>query len=66
MFDRLLGRCNDVGLLAEEYDTVTQRLVGISPRFFPILRLSIRRTIVHATKPCEQRSGNLRLAEAAE
>jgi GH15 family glucan-1,4-alpha-glucosidase len=67
MFDRLLGLCNDVGLLAEEYDTVTQRLVGNFPQAFShIALINTAHNIVHAIKPCEQRSGNLRLAEAAE
>ena len=33
-FERLLGLCNDVGLLAEEYDPVAQRLVGNFPQAF--------------------------------
>jgi GH15 family glucan-1,4-alpha-glucosidase len=32
LFDRLLALCNDVGLLAEEYDTVAQRMVGNFPQ----------------------------------
>lgn len=67
MFDRLLGLCNDVGFLAEEYDTVAQRLVGNFPQAFSHIALvNTAHNIVHATKPCEQRSGNARLAEAAE
>ena len=31
-----------------------------------IALINTAHNIVHATKPCEQRSGNLRLAEAAE
>src|SRR5262249_19091224 len=34
LFERLLGLCNDVGLLAEEYDTETRRLVGNFPQAF--------------------------------
>jgi GH15 family glucan-1,4-alpha-glucosidase len=34
LFERLLGLCNDVGLLAEEYDTGRQRLVGNFPQAF--------------------------------
>ena len=33
-FERLLGLCNDVGLLAEEYDPGAQRLVGNFPQAF--------------------------------
>jgi GH15 family glucan-1,4-alpha-glucosidase len=32
LFDRLLALCNDVGLLAEEYDTDAQRMVGNFPQ----------------------------------
>jgi hypothetical protein len=31
IFERLLGLCNDVGLLSEEYDPATDRLVGNFP-----------------------------------
>jgi GH15 family glucan-1,4-alpha-glucosidase len=34
VFERLLGLCNDVGLLAEEYDTRGRRLVGNFPQAF--------------------------------
>jgi GH15 family glucan-1,4-alpha-glucosidase len=34
LFERLTGLCNDVGLLAEEYDPVAQRLVGNFPQAF--------------------------------
>jgi GH15 family glucan-1,4-alpha-glucosidase len=34
LFDRLLGLCNDVGLLAEEYDAKAGRLVGNFPQAF--------------------------------
>ena len=34
MFERLLGLCNDVGLLSEEYDTKAGRLVGNFPQAF--------------------------------
>jgi glucoamylase len=34
LFGRLLGLCNDVGLLAEEYDTATHRQVGNFPQAF--------------------------------
>ncbi len=34
LFERLLGLCNDVGLLSEEYDTRTNRLVGNFPQAF--------------------------------
>ncbi len=34
MFERLIGLANDVGLLAEEYDTVAKRQVGNFPQAF--------------------------------
>jgi GH15 family glucan-1,4-alpha-glucosidase len=67
LFDRLVGLCNDVGLLAEEYDTAAQRLVGNFPQAFSHIALvNTAHNIAHPTKPCEQRSGSVRLTEAAE
>jgi len=34
LFERLLGLCNDVGLLAEEYDPATKRHLGNFPQAF--------------------------------
>jgi GH15 family glucan-1,4-alpha-glucosidase len=34
LFERLIGLCNDVGLLAEEYDTVNRRHLGNFPQAF--------------------------------
>jgi GH15 family glucan-1,4-alpha-glucosidase len=34
LFDRLVGLCNDVGLLSEEYDPRAKRLVGNFPQAF--------------------------------
>jgi GH15 family glucan-1,4-alpha-glucosidase len=39
MFERLLGLCNDVGLLAEEYDPVARRHLGNFPQAFSHLAL---------------------------
>jgi len=39
LFDRLLGFCNDVGLLAEEYDPVAKRQLGNFPQAFSHLAL---------------------------
>jgi len=39
MFGRLLGLCNDVGLLAEEYDPVGRRQLGNFPQAFSHLAL---------------------------
>jgi GH15 family glucan-1,4-alpha-glucosidase len=67
LFDRLVGLCNDVGLLAEEYDTGAQRLVGNFPQAFSHIALvNTAHNLAHEQKPCEQRSGNARLPRAAE
>jgi len=39
LFDQLLGYCNDVGLLAEEYDPVAKRQLGNFPQAFSHLAL---------------------------
>jgi GH15 family glucan-1,4-alpha-glucosidase len=39
LFERLLGLCNDVGLLAEEYDPVARRQLGNFPQAFSHLAL---------------------------
>jgi len=39
LFERLLGLCNDVGLLSEEYDVKSRRLVGNFPQAFSHLAL---------------------------
>jgi GH15 family glucan-1,4-alpha-glucosidase len=58
LFKRLVGLCNDVGLLSEEYDPGAQRLVGNFPQAFSHIALvNTAHNIAAATKPCEQRSG---------
>jgi GH15 family glucan-1,4-alpha-glucosidase len=67
LFERLVGLGNDVGLLAEEYDTGAQRFVGNFPQAFSHIALvNTAHNIATTTKPCEQRSGNARLAEVTE
>jgi GH15 family glucan-1,4-alpha-glucosidase len=34
LFDRLLSRCNDVGLLAEVFDLLTGRMLGNFPQAY--------------------------------
>jgi hypothetical protein len=54
--------CNDVGLLAEEYDIDARRLLGNFPQAFSHIALvNTAYNVGHATKPCEQRSGYRRL-----
>jgi len=61
LFDRLVGLCNDVGLLAEEYDWRVRCAVGNFPQAFSHVALVNTAYNIGATsKPCEQRSGNPR------
>ncbi|HET9902572.1 MAG TPA: glycoside hydrolase family 15 protein [Xanthobacteraceae bacterium] len=56
LFRRLIGLCNDVGLLSEEYDTATGRLVGNFPQAFSHVALvNTAANLSRATKPSEQR-----------
>jgi GH15 family glucan-1,4-alpha-glucosidase len=57
LFERMLGLANDVGLLAEEYDTRQRRLVGNFPQAFSHLSLiSTAFNLAAAQKPAQQRS----------
>jgi GH15 family glucan-1,4-alpha-glucosidase len=57
LFERLLGLCNDVGLLSEEYDAKRRRLSGNFPQAFShVALLSTALNLSHSAKPCEQRS----------
>jgi GH15 family glucan-1,4-alpha-glucosidase len=57
LFDRLLAIRNDVGLLAEEYDTRLGRLVGNFPQAFSHISLiDTAYNLTQATKPAEQRA----------
>ena len=62
LFKRLIGLCNDVGLLAEEYDVGVRRLLGNFPQAFShIALINTAYNLDHAAKPCEQRSGHKRI-----
>ena len=57
LFERLLGFCNDLGLLAEEYDPKQKRLAGNFPQALShIALLSTALNLTHRLKPSEQRS----------
>jgi GH15 family glucan-1,4-alpha-glucosidase len=57
LFDRLLGLRNDVGLLSEEYDPRTQRLVGNFPQAFThVALINSGLNLTRADKPAEQRA----------
>jgi GH15 family glucan-1,4-alpha-glucosidase len=57
LFERLLALRNDVGLLAEQYDTDAKRLVGNFPQAFSHIALvNSAHNLGHPSKPAEQRS----------
>jgi GH15 family glucan-1,4-alpha-glucosidase len=67
LFERLLTLCNELGLLSEEYDPAGKRLLGNFPQAFSHIALvNTAHNLDRAEKPCEQRSGNVSLAAAAE
>ena len=56
LFERLAGLANDVGLLAEEYDTRRRRLVGNFPQAFShIALINTAHNLARGNKPAEQR-----------
>jgi GH15 family glucan-1,4-alpha-glucosidase len=58
LFERLLTIRNDVGLLAEEYDPASGRLVGNFPQAFSHVALvNTAHNLARAQKPARQRSG---------
>ena len=60
LFERLLSLRNDVGLLAEEYDTSAGRQVGNFPQAFShISLLNTAQNLSRTNKPAEQRSGEI-------
>jgi GH15 family glucan-1,4-alpha-glucosidase len=66
LFDRLVGLCNDVGLLAEEYDVETDRLVGNFPQAFSHVALvTTAHNLKRAHKPAEQRAGHAQVNHGA-
>jgi GH15 family glucan-1,4-alpha-glucosidase len=66
LFERLVGLCNDVGLLAEEYDPGAQRAVGNFPQAFSHIALvNTAYNIAAGSKPCQQRSGNQSVTAAS-
>jgi GH15 family glucan-1,4-alpha-glucosidase len=57
LFRRLVGLCNEVGLLSEEYDPHSKRLVGNFPQAFSHLALiNSAYNLTRATKPVRQRA----------
>jgi GH15 family glucan-1,4-alpha-glucosidase len=61
LFDRLLSLRNDLGLLAEEYDTRSHRMVGNFPQAFShIALINSANNLWEHEKPAEHRSGHKR------
>jgi GH15 family glucan-1,4-alpha-glucosidase len=57
LFERLLALRNDVGLLSEEFDTHSGRLVGNFPQAFSHIALvNTAHNLARAEKPAQQRS----------
>jgi len=57
MFERLLGLCNDVGLLSEEYDPSARRLVGNFPQAFSHVGLiNTARNLTEPAGPAHERA----------
>ena len=57
LFERLIALCNDVGLLAEEYDPVAKRQIGNFPQAFSHLALiNSARNLSAAKGPAQKRS----------
>jgi GH15 family glucan-1,4-alpha-glucosidase len=57
LFERLLSRCNDVGLLAEEFDPVAGRMLGNFPQAYSHVGLiNCALNLSRITSPAEQRA----------
>lgn len=57
LFDRLLSRCNDVGLLAEEFDPLTGRMLGNFPQAYSHVGLiNCALNLSRQTGPAEERA----------
>ncbi|MGZ5180649.1 MAG: glycoside hydrolase family 15 protein [Ramlibacter sp.] len=57
MYERLLGLCNDVGLLSEEYDPVAQRMLGNFPQAFSHIGIvNSALNLVRAEGPAKSRA----------
>jgi GH15 family glucan-1,4-alpha-glucosidase len=57
LFDRLVGLCNDIGLLSEEYDAAERRLVGNFPQAFShVALINTAHNLSRASKPADQRA----------
>jgi GH15 family glucan-1,4-alpha-glucosidase len=63
LFERLLSRCNDVGLLAEEIDPMTGRMLGNFPQAYSHVGLiNCALNLSRQTGPAEERAERMPLA----
>ena len=65
LIERLIGICNDLGLIAEEYDVTAKRLVGNFPQAFS--HVTLVNTILNYSRahgPARERSEKSALARA--
>jgi GH15 family glucan-1,4-alpha-glucosidase len=59
LFERLLGLCNDVGLLAEEFEPISGRFLGNFPQAFSHVGLiNTALNLVDAFGPARERAGD--------
>ena len=59
LFERLLAHCNDVGLLAEEFDPLTGRMLGNFPQAYSHVGLiNCALNLSRRTGPAEQRAAS--------
>ncbi|HEY3808709.1 MAG TPA: glycoside hydrolase family 15 protein [Steroidobacteraceae bacterium] len=57
LFERLIGLCNDVGLLAEQYDSRRATFLGNFPQAFShVALINTAYNLGHATNPARQRT----------
>jgi GH15 family glucan-1,4-alpha-glucosidase len=56
LFERLLGLCNDLGLLAEQYDPMLRRQLGNFPQAFShVMLINTARNLAREHGPAEER-----------
>jgi GH15 family glucan-1,4-alpha-glucosidase len=57
LFERLVGLCNDLGLLAEEYDPIAKRMLGNFPQAFShVALINTAHNLSRVSKPVDQRA----------
>ncbi len=64
LFERLIGLCNDVGLLAEEYDPRAKRMLGNFPQAFSHVALVNSAYALMLARARKPKSGGLELPRA--